>query len=80
MYVCMFKMYFKPDLAPCDFHFFPRLNRDIKGIHFTLDDELKDIVRSWVKERPPAFFFDGMRKLVHCWEKCVAVNGDYMEK
>ncbi len=26
------------------------------------------------------FLIDGMGKLVHHWEKCVAVNGDYVEK
>lgn len=71
---------YSPDLAPCDFHFFPHLKRAIKGIHFTTDGEVKDAVKSWIKERPQEFFIDGMRKLVHRWEKCVAVNGDYVEK
>lgn len=51
----------------------------IKGIHLTTE-ELKVAVRTWIKERPPAFFIDGMRQLVHCWEMRVAGNGDYMEK
>ena len=44
------------------------------------DDELKDAVRSWIKERPPEFFIDRARQLVHSWGKCVAVNGEYVEK
>ena len=71
---------YSPDLAPCDFHFFPKLKRDLKGIHFTTDDKLKDAVKLWIKQRPPEFLVDEMEKLVHCWEKCVAVNGDYVEK
>jgi len=31
---------YSPDLAPSDFHFFPHLKRDFKGIHFTSDDEV----------------------------------------
>jgi hypothetical protein len=38
------------DLAPSDFHFFPRLKRDLKGTHFTSDDEVNQAVTSWVKQ------------------------------
>jgi transposase len=37
---------YSPDLAPSDFHFFPHLKRDLKGIHFTSDDEVKQAVTS----------------------------------
>jgi histone-lysine N-methyltransferase SETMAR len=30
---------YSPDLVPSDFHFFPHLKRDLKGTHFTSDDE-----------------------------------------
>jgi len=29
-------------------------------------------VTSWIKQRTPEFFIDGMRKLVLGWEKCIA--------
>jgi histone-lysine N-methyltransferase SETMAR len=32
---------YSPDLALSDFHFFPHLKRDLKGTHFTSDDEVK---------------------------------------
>jgi len=32
---------YSPDLAPSDFHFFPHLMRDLKGTHFTSDNEVK---------------------------------------
>jgi len=65
-------------LAPSDFHFFPYLKRDLKGTHFTSDDEVKQAV-TWIKQRTPEFFIDGMRKLVLHWEKCIG-QGDYVEK
>jgi len=55
-----------PDLAPSDFHFFPRIKRDLKGTHFTSDDKVKQAVMSWIKQRTPEFFIDGMHKLVLC--------------
>ena len=70
---------YSPDFAPCDFHFFPNLRRDLKGLQFITDGEVKDAVKLWIKERPPEFLVDGMEKLVHRWDKCVAVNDDYVE-
>jgi len=69
-----------PDLAPSDFHFFSHLKRDLKGTHFTPDDEVKQAVTPWIKQRTPEFFIDGMRKLVLGWEKCIERQGDYVEK
>jgi transposase len=66
---------YSPDLAPSDFYFFPHL----KGTHFTSDDEVKQAV-TWIKQRTPEFFIDGIRKLVLCWEKCIERQGDYVEK
>jgi len=57
------------DLAPSDSHFFPHLKRDLKGTHFTSDDEVKQAVISWIKQRTPEFFIDGLCKLVLRWEK-----------
>jgi len=54
--------------------------RDLKRTHFTSDDEVKQAVTSWIKQRTPEFFIDGMRKLVLCWEKCIERHGDYFEK
>ena len=69
-----------PDLAPSDFHFFPHLKRDLKRTHITSDDEVKQSVTSWIKQRIPEFFIDGVRKLVLRWEKCIERQGDYVEK
>ena len=44
------------------------------------DDEVKQAVTSWIKQRIPEFFIDGMSKLVLGWEKCIERQGDYVEK
>ena len=71
---------YSPDLVPGNFHFFPHLKRDLKGTHFTSDDEVKQAVMSWIKQRTPEFFIDGMHKLVLRWEKCIERQGDYVKK
>jgi len=53
---------YSPDLARSNFHFFPHLKRDLK------DDEVKQAVKSWIKQSTPEFFIGGMRKLVLSWE------------
>jgi len=50
-----------------------------RGTHFTSDDEVKQAVTSWIKQRTE-FFIDGMPKLVFHWEKCIERQGDYVEK
>jgi transposase len=70
---------YSPDLAPSDFHFFLHFKRDLKGTHFTSDDEVKEAVMSWIKQRTPEFI-DGMRKLVLRWEKCIEQKDNYVEK
>jgi len=67
-------------LATSDFHFFPHLKRDLKGTHFTSDDEVKQAVTSWIKQITPEFFTDGMCKLVLRWEKRIERQGEYVEK
>ena len=71
---------YSTDLAPSDFHFFPHLKRDLKRTHITSDDEVKQSVTSWIKQRIPEFFTDDMRKLVLSWEKYIERQGDYVEK
>jgi hypothetical protein len=42
--------------------------------------EVKAAVKSWIREKSDEFFIDGLKKLVTRWEKCVSLNGDYVEK
>ena len=53
---------YSPDLAKP----FPFLSSPQEGSQedsFTSDDEVKQAVTSWIKQRTPEFFIDGMRKL-----------------
>lgn len=71
---------YSSDSAPCDFDFFPDFKKGLKGTHFNLGDEMKEAVKSWIKMKPATYFSDGIKDLVTRWEKCVSVNGDYVEK
>jgi len=69
---------YSPDLAPGDFHLFPKLKEHLK--RFSCDEELKSAVRRWFQKQNTDFFKDGSQKLVQHWWKCIEVHGDFVEK
>jgi histone-lysine N-methyltransferase SETMAR len=38
----------RPDLAPSDFHLFPKLKEFLDGRRFKSDEEVKDAVKEWL--------------------------------
>jgi histone-lysine N-methyltransferase SETMAR len=66
---------YKPDLAPSDFHLFPKLNE-----FFRNDEEVKDAVKEWLNGLAAEVYDEGIQKLVTRYDKCLNVGGDYVEK
>ncbi len=68
-----------PDMAPCDFGFFPKLKAALRGCRFAtiplLQQEVRCILLSW----EPHVFNNIMHNLVLRWQKCCAVQGAYFE-
>ena len=71
---------YSPDLAPSDYHLFPRMKRAISGRRFSTDQEVIEEVEFYFNQQDKAFYMAGIRALKHRWEKCVALKGDYVEK
>ena len=71
---------YSPNLSLSDYHLFPALKRALSGHHFETDDEVMRAVEDCCSEQEPSFFASGIRALESRWEKCVATNGDYVEK
>ena len=59
---------YSPDLAPSDYH------------RFASDEEVKKAVHTWLREQPKSFFSAGIQKLVERYNKCIVLQGDYVEK
>ena len=70
---------YSPDLAPCDYHMFPKLKEHLRGRQFSSDEEVKECVRHWLRALPASFFSDGFDKLVQRWQTCLDRDGDYVE-
>jgi len=46
---------YSPDLAPSDFHLFPKLRDYLKGQRFSCDEEVKSAVRKWFQKQNTIF-------------------------
>ena len=67
-------------MAPSDFHLFRPMKEHLRGQKFADDDELMEAVQRWLQAMPKSFLLEDIRKLVDRWTKCVAKQGDYVEK
>ena len=71
---------YSPDLAPSDFFLFPKLKKDLKGMHLESDNEVIEAVEGWFSGKEGVFYSQGLFKVKRRWQKCVTVGGDYIEK
>ena len=71
---------YSPDLAPCDFHVFGKLKKDLGGRRFQNDEEVKAAVSGWLHSAGGDFYASGIEKLVDRSEKCLQSLGEYVEK
>ena len=69
---------FSPHLAPSDYHLFGPLKEHLGG-RFRNEEEIQD-VQQWLHGQPKDIFLNGIRKLPDRWRKCIANQGDYVEK
>lgn len=71
---------YSPDLAPSDYHLFPKMKVWLGGHRFQSDDELVKSVNGWLSAQAAELFDDGIRKLIPRYQKCFDLTGDYVEK
>ena len=71
---------YSPDLAPSDYHLFPKLKEHLSGKRFNNDDEVKAEVRSFLNSMEVNWYDMGIQKLPLRLQKCIDRNGDYVEK
>lgn len=71
---------YSPDLAPSDFHLFRYLKDSLRGQKFDTDESVIHAINDWFQELDKTFFLEGVKALEHRWEKCVELQGDYVEK
>lgn len=71
---------FSPDLAPSDFHLFPKLKEFVDGRSFVNGKDLKQAVACWLKSLAIEEYKISIEQLVPRYNKCLDSYGDYIEK
>jgi len=71
---------YSPDLAPCDYHLFPKLKEHLARRRFSDDDEVKVAVQRFLNDMAASWYDMGIQKLPLRLQKCIDRNGDYVEK
>ena len=69
-----------PDLAPSDYHLFPRLKRQLKVRHFSSDAEVIAAPETWLDGQPSELFFlSDLKTLEQRAKKCIELRGECVE-
>ena len=71
---------YSPDLAPSDFHLFGFLKKKLRGVRFESEMDVETEVRKILNSCDSEFFRTAFDELVKRWQKCIDVNGFYIEK
>lgn len=71
---------YSPDLAPSDYYLFPNLKKWLGGRRFTSNEEVKTATTAYFAELEKTYFTQGIQKLENRWNKCIALEGSYVEK
>ena len=71
---------YSPDLVPSDFFLFPKHKEHLKGIYFNDANEAKQPAKTWLTKWSADYFKNGIKGWKHRLEKCINLDGDYVEK
>ena len=70
---------YSQDLAPSDYHLFPRLKKELESRHFSSDAEVIAAAETWLDGQRSDFFLSGLQKLEQRAKKCFELRGEYAE-
>ncbi|GFW93571.1 putative transposase [Trichonephila clavipes] len=68
-----------PDLSPCDFFLFPKLNNHLKGHHFGTLENIQKAATDHLKAIPISEFHQCYEEWKKRLQHCVASEGSYFE-
>ena len=71
---------YSPELAPSYFFLFPSLKKYLKGQRFHSNEDVISAVEKWFESHPKSYYAQGLLKVKERWQKCINMQGDYVEK
>lgn len=70
---------YSPDLAPCDFHLFPAVKKELRGRYFQSDRELNNTISGILNRLSKRGFRECFEQWTERWNRCIVSEGDYFE-
>jgi hypothetical protein len=70
---------YSPDLTPCDFFFFPRMNSKIKGRRFQVVTEILEQSLTVLHEIPKSQFQRVFQQRQKRWTRCITRKGNTLK-
>ena len=70
---------YSPDLSPCDFYLFSQMKLPLRGQRFQSLEEINEAVKASLNAMTVRGLCDGIDGLVHRWQKCLNIDGAYVE-
>jgi histone-lysine N-methyltransferase SETMAR len=71
---------YSSDLAPSECCLFPKLKLFLAGQRFSSNQEAITTVEGYFADLTKNHYRDGILALEHCWNKCISLKGDCVEK
>jgi hypothetical protein len=71
---------YSPDLAPCDYHLFTEMVWLGPSVSTPTKSSRMESTTGCITWRAAPFFDEGLQKLVSRYDKCLNVDGNYVEK
>jgi histone-lysine N-methyltransferase SETMAR len=71
---------YSPHLAPSYFYFFLKLKLFLAGQCFSSNQEAISAVEGYFADLTKNHYRGRIMVLEHCWNKCISLEGDYVEK
>ena len=70
---------YSPDLSPCDFFLFPRLQKMLSGNKYTSRSSLGSAIYQCLQQIPKEDYLSAFRDWIKKLQKCVSVKEEYFE-
>lgn len=70
---------YSPDLSPCDYFLFPKVKEIIRGRRFNDEESINAAFAAALRDVTASGIQPGIERLPHRWQKCVDLDGSYVE-
>ena len=71
---------YSPDLAPSDYSLLPNLKKWLSSQRLANHEEVESADNGYFEELDGSPYKQDIEAIEHCWEKCIELKGDYVEK